>query len=170
MLKEMIIKYNNGTQTGSDAVWSNPSYAWDDNDSNRASCLAPGSMGDTNSLWGTAHDSTGTNEIITKVEIGIATYQDSGTFVAMIQAGFNGGATGSEEFSVVRTVESITYHDVTNDYNAPNPWTWTDINNLDVIYYGMGGFSAAKNHYVNQFYIKVTWLDVKGPFPVHRIP
>ena len=103
-----------------------------------------------NTLRFDTNDASSTDQVITKVEIGIEGYIDdynATSYKYYVRPRFNGtlgsqyGPSSGDNFGTYEMLgfsDEIDYWDITNDGNAPSTWTWTDIQNLDVDVWAYG--------------------------------
>lgn len=70
-------------------------------------------------------------DIITKVEVGYLVIQANTPTFIYGRPVFNGIDGTSEVISAPTVALATTYLDVTNEPNAPESWTWTDVANLN---------------------------------------
>ena len=156
-MSEIILNYTSGTTEERIAEWQNPDYAWDKNDANYATSYS-GVFLPCALLVGQNHDNIITSGNISKVEIGIKGVV-SAAASPHLYARFN-GATDSVLFHIncLQTSEQTLWLDITNDANAPTPWNWNAINNLDMYLKAVPPFMPVF-FYVNQFYIKVNYTE-----------
>lgn len=102
-------------------------------DSSGATYASTNLDGDVELLNG--NTSTGTNlGAITKVEVRARAYQDNDTSGSItLRPIFSGGDGNNHGFTPPQTVgDWSSYIDITTDLNAPNNWSWVDIQNLDL--------------------------------------
>lgn len=71
---------------------------------------------------------------ISKVELRVYGYGDGGDRIDLhpFFGGIDGGTQGDEyQLTMPSSADWSSYADITNDSNAPSPWTWADIEDLD---------------------------------------
>ena len=112
---------------------NNPGYMVDGNIYNFSSTST---AGDVQLLTGSTYESTHENGTIIKVEIRAFGYYTGRQQPAIVlRPVFNGSTDGDDHnfyppFGLFNADWSA-WFDITTDTNAPNPWIWNDIENLD---------------------------------------
>ncbi len=157
------IKYNAGSEAGTN--WTDDSNAWNDTDGNYATRSIAKNTAFETTKWikGTAHDNTVSSGTITKVEIGVeAKASGAGNCQLQLVPMFGGSTDGdTHNTEELGTSDSTTWFDITSDTNAPDPWTWTDVNNLDVRMYGDNDNAfSARTISIDQIYLKVSYSGI----------
>jgi hypothetical protein len=160
-------KYKNGSdQSG---VWTSPSKAWDRVNNTYAYRNVPAGEGDENKrLNGLSHDAPSsppydpTLEQIDRVYIGVEGYNPDNRIWFRMRPVFGGSTPGTSWGGVdppSSDNDTPQYYNVTNDGNAPSPWTWNDVLTLDMRVWAVnvtsGKNAAAGDAYVDQLYVKV---------------
>jgi len=128
-MSEVIINYTDGYDEGGDYSWVDPEYAFDKvNDTYAVSAGIPADRG-SNKLRGTSHDNVLSAGTITKVEIGLEGYLSTPLSTTKGKPIFSGVTLGSSKTLAIGTSDddTIAWADITNDGEAPDPWTWADI-------------------------------------------
>lgn len=147
---------------GSDPAnkWDTEANAWDGVDGTEAYYDIPAQEdNENNRLEGETNSAPGSGGTITKVEIGVECRSENSGYVhGRIRPEFNGVAGASNDQWDVPTSEATRWYDVTNDANAPSPWSWADVQNLDarVWMYNSKTYGARWAR-VDQIYVRVTY-------------
>jgi hypothetical protein len=158
----LVYDYTQGSDPN--ATWNNEQNAWDQVNNTYASrSAAAGENNEANRIEGTGHNAPPLNPVpdeeIVKVEIGVEGYDASGSLRFQMRPVF-GGVAGASVYAVDppgSDGDTTQYVDVTNDGNAPSPWTWDDILALDMrLWLRNTDSKNAHTGYVDQFRIRVT--------------
>jgi hypothetical protein len=160
----IIFKANGGLQTNysSQTNWVNPSYAWDNNDSNYATVTVYNTY--SQDLYPTFNTITGQGSI-SKVWLGVK-------WKSSIK-GFFFYTTFYNTNLIVNTanVEQTDWIEVTNEIPLKN---WSGVNTFvnsiergSLYFYCVSIFTPATVS-VNQFYVKVEAVSYYSPFPAFR--
>lgn len=160
---ETSATYNcdNANETGGGYAWTNPSYAVDSNDSNRAYVYL--SNGQFSRYLYADYNAVPFTDIgnITKVETGVKAYNstDLGSTNSYVDAVFNGTKSDGGTYWGSVTSETTIWFDCTDDVNGPGEgnWTWNDIQTLFAEVQVNNVTGGAITSYVNQLYIRVTY-------------
>lgn len=146
---------------GTSVNWTNAARAWDSVNNLYASRDIPsgGANDSANYLDATSNGAVDLGGTITQVEIGIEGYVERTTVSAWLRPVLNGTATGSAQQILGTTLgtsdSGTTYYvDVTS---ASSSWTWSSIQNLDVLIYGNNTGPQSRLLYVDQVRIRVTY-------------
>jgi uncharacterized protein YfbU (UPF0304 family) len=146
---------------------TNPSYMVDGNPSNHASTTADGDVElcDGNTCPG--------NDLgdISKVELRVSGYR-SGSMREIILRPVFGGTTDGYDISYLLSSGTgawSPWFDITDDPNAPQTWSWTDVDNLDcdvTVALGMPEFTL----YCSKIEVRITYSahhppEISNPYP-----
>lgn len=141
---------------GSPEQWATtPQYMADGNLGNYASTS---SDGDTQLLTSTDYPGS-RSEVITKVELRAYTVQTTDTTGSItLRPVFSGSDGDDHEFTPPTTAAWSSYIDITDDTNAPETWSWSDIDSLDadVVWNANAGSNTGS---VSKIEIQVTYED-----------
>ena len=107
---------------------------------------------------------------IESVDLGIEAYcENTADFTAYVAPVFNGTATGSPK-SIAGTILGATdsndtfWVDITGDGLAPDPWTWSDVINLDAkVYGGNSNNGQSRQFRIDQVRVRVTYVVNNPP-------
>jgi hypothetical protein len=158
----LVYDYTQGSDPNN--TWNNETYAWDQINNTYASrTAAAGENNEANRIVGTVHNVPAQNPVpdedIVKVEIGVEGYDPSASLRFLMRPVF-GGVAGASVYGVDppgSDGDATQYVDVTNDGNAPSPWTWDDILALDMrLWLRNADGKNAHTGYVDQLRIRVT--------------
>jgi hypothetical protein len=158
----LVYDYTQGSDPNN--TWNNEQNAWDRvNNTYAYRTAAAGENNEANRIEGTVHNAPSSNpnpeEEIVKVEIGAEGYDASGSLRFQMRPVF-GGVLGASIYSVDplgADDDTTRYVDITNDGNAPSPWTWGDILALDMrLWLRNADTKNAHTGYVDQLRIRVT--------------
>lgn len=164
----LTCKYTSGASFSygsyNDVDWTDPSYAWDKNDSNRASCDVDSSRSYSYLLQGQGHDNVISSGEIKCVNLGLTGYKneetargiyfgisETGVLVSEILGTDLGSDAPSEDTFTLGTTEV---------YDSDN-WTWADV---DGVYLGYG-FRGVCITYINQLSLVVVYYTPGGETP-----
>ncbi|MCK4540294.1 hypothetical protein KAU09_04030 [Candidatus Parcubacteria bacterium] len=162
---------NGGSSVG---TWVTPSYAWNSVNNDYAIRDIPKKSASeeyTNYLIADSNTATDLGYTINSVEIGLEAYMEDlqADITVYVQPYFGGTASGTSygfAQSVLGTSDEDVahYYDVTNDANAPSPWTWSDIINLDIKLWGINNSNSRQRmFYIDQLSIMVNYTEPNDP-------
>lgn len=149
--------YFNSYDSGVNEWSTSPSLMTDNNTGNYASTSS-----DTDLHRLTANTNAGSDlGTITQVEVRIYSYQDNDTTGYITLTPFFGGSSTGDNHNLTPPVSTGSWSsnvDITTDTNAPSPWSWSDIQNLDldVIWNQNGGSNTG---FASKVEIIVTYED-----------
>jgi len=160
---QYIYIYTNGNDPNN--AWVNDPNAWDGVDDTYATrSYSATEDNENNRLEGTANNAPGSGEQIAKVELGVEAFGDAslaGNMWNRVRPVFGGTILGNMYGALIPTYDPdspYNWYDITNDPNAPSPWTWADIQALDMRtwFYVIPPKAGAGTIYVDQLWIRVT--------------
>lgn len=144
--------------------WLTMTNAWDSvNNTYATRSVAAGANETTTYIRATDYPATSSAETITKVEVGIEGRVANTALNVALRPLFNGTATGTAQQilgTLITTSDTgATYYvDVTGDAAGPGAanWTWTDVQNLDVLVHGSSTSGSRRILYLDQIRLQVT--------------
>ena len=158
-MAEVIYEYT--AYTDATDYNSNPAYIVDLDDNTFGAATAGNGVKiinlNTNQCVGT---NLGT---ITKVEILAKTASYDANAINNVKANYGGVGTYGDNKSVTTAPQTPTEYvfDITADTNAPSPWTWTDVQNLDLYFNGSTWESKPDIYYGK---LRITYSKLRGGF------
>ena len=106
----------------------------------------------------TGNTCPGTNlGTISKVELRAYTYNEYYPLIVdYLRPVFSGGDGDNHDIGSVLDDWS-SYFDITSDTNAPSPWSWSDVQNLDCDVYRDNAYGMPLDSYIAKVEIRVTY-------------
>jgi len=152
----VVCKYNSGQEIVSGChAWANPGNSYDANDATAATILTTTNFC-SRTIQGNTHDNTRSVGRITKVEIGfLGSVSPNVWGTYKVRPKFTGG-DGTWVDKGAGDPPNIVWEDVTTDANAPSPWNWTHVDNLDMEIV-MTDNSIVQTLQLNLIYVRVTY-------------
>jgi len=157
-----VIDYN----AQSNVNWTNGANAVDSNTGTFATRTIPNNSADdsANYLLGSAMPVVTNLGTIKKVELGFEGKANvSSSLTAKCIPIFDGIDTGDIFIlpisGYLTTSDNIYWIDITTGTNAPETWTWDDIQNLDIKIYGLNVNASTRVMSINQIILKISYEE-----------